>query len=108
MIILPRLARTLHHPALAVMLGFVLVAVALYGLVSGNIPKLWSAIILAVGVLNVLRAIPRSRQREAWRYLGSLTSGRCLLVSQPLTARMISSVTARDLRGAACAPGPPG
>ncbi len=60
MIILPRLARTLHHPALAVLLGFVLIGVAIYGLVSGHIPRLWSIIILVVGLINVLRAIPRS------------------------------------------------
>ena len=58
MVILPRVARSLHHPALAVMLGFVLVAVAIFGLSSGDIPRLWATIILVVGVLNVLRAIP--------------------------------------------------
>jgi hypothetical protein len=58
MILLPRLARTLHHPALAVALGLVLVAVAIYGLVSGNIPKLWAILILVVGAINVMRAIP--------------------------------------------------
>jgi hypothetical protein len=61
MIFLPRIARTLHHPALAVLLGFVLVAIAIYGLVSGNIPRLWSIIILVVGALNVLRAVPREQ-----------------------------------------------
>jgi len=59
MIILPRIARSLHHPALAVLLGFVLVAIAIYGLVSGDIPKLWAILVLVVGVLNVLRAVPR-------------------------------------------------
>ena len=58
MIFLPRIARSLHHPALAVMLGFVLVGIAIYGLVSGNIPKLWAILILVVGALNVLRAVP--------------------------------------------------
>jgi hypothetical protein len=59
MIFLPRIARSLHHPALAVLLGFVLVGIAIYGLVSGNIPKLWAILVLVVGALNVLRAIPR-------------------------------------------------
>ena len=58
MILLPRIARSLHHPALAVALGFVLIAVAIFGLVSGDIPKVWSILILVVGGLNVLRAIP--------------------------------------------------
>jgi hypothetical protein len=44
---------------LAVLLGFVLVGIAIYGLVSGNIPKLWAILVLVVGALNVLRAIPR-------------------------------------------------
>ena len=59
MIFLPRIARTLHHPGLAVLLGLVLVAISVYGLVSGHIPKVWAIIILVVGALNVLRAIPR-------------------------------------------------
>jgi hypothetical protein len=58
MIFLPRLARSLHHPALAVLLGFVLVGISVYGLVSGHIPKLWAILILVVGALNVLRAVP--------------------------------------------------
>jgi len=66
MVILPRVARSLHHPALAVMLGFVLIAIAIFGLTSGDIPKLWASIILVVGVLNVLRAIPHpDRQSSA-------------------------------------------
>ncbi|HEX3564455.1 MAG TPA: hypothetical protein VHU17_03715 [Acidimicrobiales bacterium] len=43
---------------MAVLLGFVLVGIAIYGLVSGNIPKLWAILVLVVGALNVLRAIP--------------------------------------------------
>ena len=66
MIILPRIARSLHHPALAVLLGFVLVGIAIYGLVSGNIPKLWAVLILVIGALNVLRAVPHpDRDRSA-------------------------------------------
>lgn len=65
MVILPRLARTLHHPALAVMLGVLLVAIAIFGLASGDIPRLWSTVILVVGALNVLRAIPHPDQRAA-------------------------------------------
>jgi hypothetical protein len=58
MIFLPRIARSLHHPALAVVLGLVLLGVAIFGLVSGDIPKLWAILILVVGALNVLRAVP--------------------------------------------------
>ena len=58
MVFLPRIARSLHHPALAVMLGFLLVAIAIFGLVSGDIPKIWAVLVLVVGALNVLRAVP--------------------------------------------------
>ena len=58
MIILPRLARMAHHPALAVALGLVLVAVAIFGLASGDISKVWAILILVVGAINMLRAIP--------------------------------------------------
>jgi hypothetical protein len=58
MIFLPRLARALHHPALAVALGVVLVAVAIFGLISGDIPRLWAALVMVVGGLTVLRAVP--------------------------------------------------
>ncbi len=58
MIFLPRIARSLHHPALAVGLGLVLLGVAVFGLVSGDIPKLWAILILVVGAINVLRAVP--------------------------------------------------
>jgi uncharacterized membrane protein YidH (DUF202 family) len=44
MVLLPRLARALNKPAIATVLGLVLVAVAI--------------IILVVGTINVLRAIP--------------------------------------------------
>jgi hypothetical protein len=70
MIFLPRIARSLHHPALAVLLGFLLVAIAIYGLVSRDIPTIWAILILVVGALNVLRAVPhpdggRSAQPES-------------------------------------------
>jgi len=65
MVILPRVARSLHHPALAVMLGFVLIAIAIFGLASGDIPRLWATLILVVGALNVLRAIPHPDRRSS-------------------------------------------
>jgi len=65
MVLLPRVARSLHHPALAVMLGFVLIAIAIFGLASGEIPRLWATLILVVGALNVLRAIPHPDRRSS-------------------------------------------
>lgn len=57
MVILPRIARALHHPALAALLGLVLLAIGAYGLASKNIPKWWSIIIVVVGALNLLRTV---------------------------------------------------
>jgi hypothetical protein len=58
MIFLPRIARSLHHPALAVVLGMVLVGIAIFGLVGANISKLWAILILVVGALSMMRAVP--------------------------------------------------
>jgi hypothetical protein len=58
MVLLPRLARALNQPAIATVLGLVLVAVAIIGMVTGDIRALWAIIILVVGAINVLRAIP--------------------------------------------------
>ena len=58
MVLLPRLARALNKPAIATMLGLVLVAVGIIGMVTGDIKTLWAIIILVVGAINVLRAIP--------------------------------------------------
>lgn len=57
MILLPRLARALHHPGVAVFLGLVLLGIGSYGLSSGDIPRLWSILIIVVGAINVLRLI---------------------------------------------------
>lgn len=71
MVFLPRIARSLQHPALAVMLGFLLVAIAIFGLVSGDIPKIWAVLVLVVGALNVLRAVPHP-DRQASARAGSM------------------------------------
>jgi hypothetical protein len=61
MILLPRLMRALHHPGLAVLLGVVLIGVAVFGLATGDIKTVWAMIILVVGAINVLRAIPQPK-----------------------------------------------
>jgi hypothetical protein len=58
MVFLPRLARALNKPGIATVLGLVLVAVAIIGMTSGDIPTGWAIIILVVGAINLLRAIP--------------------------------------------------
>jgi hypothetical protein len=53
--ILPRIAKALHHPALAAFLGLVLLAIGIYGLASSKMPR-WSAIlVVVVGAINVLQ-----------------------------------------------------
>jgi hypothetical protein len=64
-IILPRIARALHHPALAAFLGLVLLAIGIYGLASAQIPKWWSIIIIVVGALNVLRLLGNPSEDQA-------------------------------------------
>jgi hypothetical protein len=65
-IVLPRLARRLHHPGLAALLGVVLVAICIVGLVSGDIPKVWSILVGVVGVINLSRFFaPEPDQGEA-------------------------------------------
>jgi hypothetical protein len=58
MVFLPRLARALNKPGIATVLGLVVVAVAIIGMTSGDIRTLWAIIILVVGAINLLRAIP--------------------------------------------------
>jgi predicted small integral membrane protein len=58
MVVLPRLARMLNRPGIAALLGLILIAVAIIGLVTDDIRTLWAVIILVVGAINVLRAIP--------------------------------------------------
>jgi hypothetical protein len=64
MIFLPRLARSLHHPALAGLLGLVLLGIGIYGLSSGHIPRLWSILIVVVGAINLLRMVVRHPDAE--------------------------------------------
>lgn len=59
MILLPRLARIFHHPWLAVLLGIILVGVGIYGLASGDMPTVFSIVIIVVGALNALRGVPQ-------------------------------------------------
>ena len=51
----------LKKPAIAAALGLVLVAVAIIGIVTGDIGTGWAIIILVVGAIDVLRAIPHPR-----------------------------------------------
>ena len=58
MVILPRLARAFNKPAIAALLGAILIAVAIIGLITDDIRTRLALIILVVGIINVVRAIP--------------------------------------------------
>jgi hypothetical protein len=48
----------LNQPGIAALLGLVLVAVGIIGLVTDDIRTVWAIVVLIVGVINLLRAIP--------------------------------------------------
>jgi hypothetical protein len=54
MVLLPRLARALNAPVIAALLGLILVAVAIIGLVTDDIRTLWAVVILVVGAINLI------------------------------------------------------
>ena len=58
MVLLPRIARALNAPAVATALGLVLVVVAIVGLITDDIRTGLAIIVLAVGIINLIRAIP--------------------------------------------------
>jgi hypothetical protein len=59
MVVLPRLARRLNSPAIAGALALVLIAVGVVGgLILDDIPRSYSIVIIVVGVINLIRAIP--------------------------------------------------
>jgi hypothetical protein len=57
-VLLPRLARALNAPAIAALLGLILIGVAIVGLITDDIRRGWAIIVLVVGIINLLRAIP--------------------------------------------------
>jgi len=65
MVLLPRLARFFNRPGIATLLGVVLVAVGIAGLVTDDIKTEYAVIILVVGAINVIRAIPGGESQEA-------------------------------------------
>jgi hypothetical protein len=58
MVVLPRLARFFNQPGIAAILGLVLVAVGILGLVTDDIRAGYAIVVLIVGLINVVRAIP--------------------------------------------------
>jgi hypothetical protein len=58
MVVLPRLARALNSPGVATLLGLILIAVGIIGVVTDDIRTGWAVGIMVVGVINLLRGIP--------------------------------------------------
>ena len=56
MVILPRLARALNQPAIAGILGLLLVAVGIVGMATDDVSTRFGIIILVIGTINVIRA----------------------------------------------------
>ena len=61
MVILPRLARALNAPAVAAVIGLILIAVGIFGLATDDIPTGYAIVILIVGLINLVgRMSPRN------------------------------------------------
>ena len=61
MVILPRLARALNAPAVAAVLGLILIAVGIIGLATDDIRAGYAIVILIIGLINLVRTMaPRS------------------------------------------------
>ena len=61
MVVLPRLARALNAPAVAAVLGLILIAVGVIGVATGDIRTGYAIVILIVGLINLVRTMaPRN------------------------------------------------
>ena len=65
MAILPRLARALNAPAVAAVLGLILIAVGIIGLATDDIRTGYAIVILIVGLINLVRTIAPERRLTA-------------------------------------------
>jgi hypothetical protein len=61
MVILPRLARRLNSPLIATLLALVLIAVGIFGIATDHIRTGYAVVVLIVGVINLIRALPYSQ-----------------------------------------------
>jgi hypothetical protein len=64
MVLLPRIARRLNSPAIAAILALVLIAVGIVGIATDDIPTRWAIIVLVVGLINLIRAVPSPQASE--------------------------------------------
>ena len=62
MVLLPRIAKALNSPGIATLLAVLLIGVGIVGIATDDIPARYAVIVLIVGVVNLIRALPyRSR-----------------------------------------------
>ena len=59
------LSKKINSPALAALLGVVLIGVGIYGLSGDNMPEIAAILIIVVGVINVLRLLPQPAEKVA-------------------------------------------
>lgn len=57
-----RLSKKINSPWLAALLGLVLIGVAIYGLVEHDMATILAIIVIAVGVMNLLRLVPHPKE----------------------------------------------
>ena len=71
MVILPRLARALNQPLIALVLAVILVVIGVLGLISDDIKHGYAIGIIVIGVLNLIRAQPKAEEEEEPSSTGS-------------------------------------
>jgi hypothetical protein len=72
MVLLPRLARRLNTPAIATVLAVLLIAVGILGIVTDDIRTGYAAVVLIVGIVNLIRALPyRHSSHAAGEFAGA-------------------------------------
>jgi hypothetical protein len=59
------LSKKINSPWLAALLGVVLIGVAIYGLATDQIATILAILIIAVGVMNLLRLLPPVNEKLA-------------------------------------------
>ena len=58
MVLLPRLARAQNSPVIATLLAVLLIAVGILGIVTDDIRTGYAVVVLIVGLVNLIRALP--------------------------------------------------
>ena len=65
MVLLPRLASRLNSPAIATLLAVILIGVGILGIATDAIRTGYAVVVLIVGLINLIRALPYRGERRA-------------------------------------------